>query len=123
MIHAVIRRPRRWWPLYLSWIALCALLFLVLSNAEDPSRPEGRILSVDAGVRARSLAASRGFAGYEVVHVARARAGEGGARSRWIVLLDRVPRTSLREAIVVELDESSGELLRIRRPEGFGPRS
>jgi hypothetical protein len=114
----MMRRPRRWWPLYTSWIAFCALLFLALANAEDPSRPEGRILSIDAGVRARAVAASRGYSGYEVVHVARARAGEGASHPRWIVLLDRVPRSSLREAIVVELDETTGALLAIRRPAG-----
>jgi hypothetical protein len=114
----MMRRPRRWWPLYVSWIAFCAFLFLALSNAEDPSRPQGRILSVDAGIRARAIAAERGYAGYEVVHVARARAGEGAAVSRWVVLLDRTPRTALREAIVVELDETTGALLTIRRPAG-----
>lgn len=117
----MMRRPRRWWPLYLSWIAFCALLFVALADAEDPSRPQGRILSVDAGARARAIAAGRGYAGYEVVHVARARAGEGAAVSRWVVLLDRVPRSSLREAIVVELDESTGALLTIRRPAAVPP--
>ena len=113
-----MRRPRRWWPLYGSWIGFCALLFLALANAEDPSRPEGRILSEEAGRRARAIAEGRGFKGYGVVHVARARRGEGAGENRWVVLLDRVPRTALREAVVVELHEESGELLRIRRPAG-----
>jgi len=83
---------------------------------EDPSRPKGRILSIDAGQRALSIATARGMNGYEVVHVARARAGEGAAEDRWIVLLDRVPHTRLREAIVLELRVEDGALLRIRKP-------
>lgn len=118
MIHAGMRRLRRWWPLYGSWIVFCALLFLALTNAEDPSRPEGRILSIEAGMRARAIAEARGFNGYEVVHVARARSGEGATEDRWVILLDREPRSSLREAVVIELNEESGELLRIRRPAG-----
>lgn len=62
------------------------------------------------------MARERGYAGYEVVHVARARRGEGGEQARWIVLLDKVPHTSLREAVVVELGEEDGKLLRLRKP-------
>ncbi len=85
---------------------------------EDPSRPKGRILSIDAGQRALSIAHARGMRGLEVVHVARARAGEGAAEDRWIVLLDKVPHTRLREAVVIELRVEDGGLLRIRRPHG-----
>ncbi|MEA2491376.1 MAG: hypothetical protein QOH21_3168 [Acidobacteriota bacterium] len=109
------RRPRRFWPLYLAWIALCAILFLALDGLEDPSRPEGRILSIEAGTRALAVARARGLAGYEVVHVARARAGEGGAADRWVVLLDSVPHTSLARAVVVELRTSDGRVLGVRR--------
>ena len=105
----------RW--LYILWIALCAILFLALRGAEDPSRPQGRILSIEAGVRALAIARARGLEDYEVVHVARAREGEGAAEHRWIVLLDKVPHTRLKEAIVVELRTSDGSLLGIRRPE------
>jgi hypothetical protein len=112
----VLPRPRRWWPLYAGWIALCALLFLALGDFEDPSRPKGRILSIEAGRRAVAVATSRGLRGYEVVHVARARAGEGAPEDRWVVLLDKVPHTRLRDAVVVELDRETGELLRVRRP-------
>lgn len=111
----MLRRPRRWWPLYIVWIALCAILFVALRGAEDPSRPEGRILSIDAGRQALAIARARGLTDYEVVHVARARAGEGAANSRWIVLLDRVPRTALREAVVFELAEEDGRLLATRQ--------
>ena len=116
MIAAVFRRPRRWWPLYAGWIALCALLFFALGDLEDPSRPKGRLLSIEAGLRARAIVRERGFRDHHVVHVARARRGEGGAENRWVVLLDRVPHTRLREAVVVELAEETGTLLRIRRP-------
>jgi hypothetical protein len=109
--------PRRWWPFYLGWIAFCAILFVTLRGLEDPSRPTGQILSIEAGQRARELASQHGLLGLEVVHVARARKGEGGNADRWIVLLDRVPHTSLREAVVVELAVEDGRLLRLRKPE------
>jgi hypothetical protein len=112
----VIRRLFPW--IYLAWIAFCAVLFLALSGLEDPSRPTGRILSIDAGQRAVTIARERGLRDYRVVHVARARRGEGAAEDRWIVLLDKVPHTRLREAMVIELRTSDGKLLRIRRPKG-----
>lgn len=112
-----MRRPRRWWPLYVGWIALCAVLFFALGDLEDPSRPGGRILSVQAGRRALAIARERGYRDYEVVHVARARRNEGAAEERWVVLLDKVPHTRLREAVVVELDSATGTLLRIRKPQ------
>ena len=112
-----MRRPRRWWPLYAGWIALCALLFFALSDLEDPSRPKGRILSIEAGQRALTIAKQRGYRDYEVVHVARARANEGAAEDRWVVLLDKVPHTSLREAVVVEVRVEDGTLLRLRKPQ------
>jgi hypothetical protein len=97
----------RW--LYPSWIALCAILFLALGGAEDPSRPKGRILSLEAGRQALAVAEQRGLRGYEVVHVAR-------NDDRWIVLVDKVPHTRLREALVIELRVEDGTLLRVRKP-------
>ena len=111
-----MHRPRRWWPLYLGWIALCAILFVALSGLEDPSRPTGRILSIEAGHRALAIVHARGLSQHHVGHVARARKGVGGDADRWIVLLDRVPHTSLKEAVVVELGVEDGRLLRIRKP-------
>lgn len=105
----------RW--LYPAWIVLCVILFFALRGLEDPSRPKGRILSLEAGQRALSVARERGLRSYEVVHVARARAGEGAAEDRWIVLLDKVPHTRLREAVVVEVRVEDGTLLRIRKPQ------
>lgn len=108
--------PRRFWLVYPAWIALCLGLFLALGGLEDPSRPEGRILSIEAGQRALEIVRARGHEGYEVVHVARARAGEGGTEGRWVVLLDQVPHTRLRQAMVVELRVEDGTLLHIRNP-------
>lgn len=109
----IIRRVRkRGWLLYPMWMVVCAVLFLALRGAEDPSRRRDRILSNQAGVRALQVLQEKApdrFNKYEVVHVA-------WADSRWIVLCDAVPRTALREAVVVELDGRSGKLLTIRRP-------
>lgn len=110
----MIRRP---WLVYLAWFFVCAVLFAGLGGLEDPSRPKGRILSVEAGRRALAIARERGLREHEVVHVARARAGEGGAEERWIVLIDRVPHSRLREAVVIELRASDGGLLAVRRPD------
>ncbi|HUP45609.1 MAG TPA: hypothetical protein VM779_08870 [Thermoanaerobaculia bacterium] len=112
-------RRRPFWALYLLWIVFCAVLFLALRGAEDPSRRSGRILSGDAGRVALDILRQREgerFADYHVVHVAWARAGEGAPERRWIVLADRVPHSALREAIVVELTADDGTLLRIRKP-------
>ena len=95
---------------------VCAILFVALSGMENPARPAGRILSIEAGARALEVARSRGLRGYEVVHVARARPGEGGDVDRWVVLVDRAPRMALAEAWVVELRASDGQVLRVRRP-------
>jgi hypothetical protein len=97
----------RWF--YPGWIALCAILFVAVSGLEDPSRPKGQILSSQAGLRALDVARDRGLKGYEVVHVARS--GE-----KWVVLLDKVPHTRLREAVVVELKVGDGTLLNVRKP-------
>jgi len=109
----------RFTGIYAAWIVLCAILFFALRGAEDPSRRRGRIQSIDAGTVALSILRDRDareYDRYEVVHVAYARAGEGAAETRWVVLLDRVPHTSLREAVVVELRAEDGSLLRIRKP-------
>jgi hypothetical protein len=111
----VVRRAFPW--LYPLWIVVCVVLFFALRGLEDPSRPTGRILSIEAGQRALTIARERGLREYEVVHVARARKGEGAPEDRWVVLLDRKPRTALRQAIVIELRASDGAFLRIRRPE------
>jgi alkylhydroperoxidase family enzyme len=111
-----MRRLSPW--TYLAWLALCAVLFVTLAGAEDPSRPKGRILSIDAGTRALALLHTRDarYRDYEVVHVAFAHKGEGGTRDRWVVLLDRVPHTDLAEAVVVELGSEDGRVLAIRKP-------
>jgi hypothetical protein len=111
----VLRRLFPW--IYPVWIVVCVVLFFALRGLEDPSRPEGRILSIEAGERAVAIAKARGLRDYEVVHVARAGANEGAAEERWIVLLDKVPHTRLRQAVVVELRVGDGTLLRIRKPQ------
>jgi hypothetical protein len=104
---------RRFAFLYVGWIALCAVLFFALAGAEDPSRRHDRILSTDAGARAAVIAGRQNprYRGYDIVHVAY----ESG---KWIVLLDRLPHTALRDAIVVELRASDGALLAMRPPSG-----
>lgn len=113
-----VSRSQKFLALYVVWIAVCAILFFALRDAEDPSRRQGRILSVDAGRIALSLLRERDakYESYQVVHVAWARAGEGAPEPRWVVLLDRVPHTRLEEALVVELRGEDGSLLRIRQP-------
>lgn len=102
-------RRFRFTAIYLSWITFCAVLFLGLHGAEDPSRPSGRILSNEAGEKAVAILEQRGLKGYEAVHVAY-------ADKKWVVLCDRVPHTALEEALVVELRAVDGSLLTIRKP-------
>lgn len=113
-----VKRRLLW--LYPAWIALCAILFIALRGADDPSRRKGRILNVEAGAKAVSILRQRDpvrFRDYEPVHVAWAPAGEEGSVNRWVVLCDRKEHSGLREAIVVEVDGKDGHLLTIRKPE------
>ena len=111
-----LRRSQVFFGVYVLWIAICAILFVVLRHAEDPSRRAGRILSNDAGTLAVLILRQRGLRDYEAVHVAYAGRGEGGSENRWVVLCDRVPHTALRDALVVELRAGDGSLLTIRKP-------
>jgi len=104
---------RRYSLLYPAWILVCAVLFLALRGADDPSRRRGRILSNDAAnIALRIVRRQPQFRGYEVVHVT----DPGRDTNRWLVLCDRVPHTALRDAIVVELDAKDGRLLALRKP-------
>jgi hypothetical protein len=107
---------RRFFAVYALWILGCAIAFVILRGAEDPSRRHGRILSTDAAVHATAELRAKGIAGYSAVHVGYARRGEAGSEDRWIVLCDRTPHTQLREALVVELRAGDGSLLTIRKP-------
>lgn len=109
-------RSRRFALAYVALALVCAILFVALDPLEDPSRPKGRILSIDAGQHALAIAEQRGYRDYEVVHVARGRKGEGAAEDRWIVLLDTVPHSGLKRAVVIELDAADGKFLRLRKP-------
>jgi hypothetical protein len=103
------------------WILLCALGFLALRNAEDPSRRRDRILNDDAAVLALRILDKTDHAryqGYEAVHVAYAGKGEVGTVARWVVLCDKVPHSGLEEAVVVELDAKDGRLIGVRPPVG-----
>ena len=103
---------RRYWLLYPAWIAVCAVLFLALRGADDPSRPRGRVLSNDAAaIAVRLLGQQPQYRGYEAVHAALS-----DDHKRWVVLCDAVPHTALRRAVVVELDARDGRLLTIRKP-------
>ena len=116
--QAAARWGRRWWTVYILWIALCAVLFFALRGKEDPSRRGGRILNNDAAAIAMQLLRARDlrYRSYDVVHVAYAGKGEGGAEARWVVLCDRAARSGLKDAVVVELRASDGALLTIRKP-------
>ena len=107
---------RRFFAFYAAWIFICAVAFVALRGAEDPSRRHGRILSNDAADRAIAMLRAKGIRDYDAVHVGYAKKGEAGAADRWIVLCDRVPHTRLRDALVVELRAEDGSLLTIRKP-------
>jgi hypothetical protein len=112
--------PRRFFLLYPVWIGLCAILFIALRGADDPSRRHGRILNTEAGERAIAILHQRDpvhFRDYEAVHVAWAGHGEGAPEDRWIVLCDHARHTNLTEAVVVEVDGKAGRLLRVRGAE------
>jgi hypothetical protein len=109
--------PKNRYPMiYGLWIAICAILFLALSGVRDRSRPNGRILSNDAGKMAEQvlLRSGRTYRGYHVVHIADPERGD--ADPRFIVLLDSEPRSALSQAVVVELRARDGALVRMRKP-------
>src|SRR5688572_23065091 len=105
-------RARRWTGLYLAWMVICAIAFVALRRADDPSRKRDALLSNDAGRMALTHLRQHDrqtFREYEFVHVAR-------SGDRWIVLCDRVPHSALSDAIVVKLRAADGALIRFRRP-------
>lgn len=115
----ITRVPRRSWWLYPAWIAVCAVLFVSLRGAEDPSRKHDRILNTEAAARAIAILQQRDavrYRDYEAVHVAWAAKGEAGEANRWVVLCDHAKHTGLSDAVVVEVDGKDGHLLVIRRP-------
>jgi hypothetical protein len=116
-----VNRPewlrRHYWIVYVVWIVLCAALFFALRNVEDPSRRSDRISNDSAGAIALAALVQRDparFDGYEAVHVAYSPTGELGSEARWVVLCDTRRSSQLRDAVVVELRASDGQILRIR---------
>lgn len=108
---------RRFWIAYPVLILVCALLFVVLRDAPDPSRRIDRVDKDDAAVIALAeLRRSGGarYEAYEVVHVALAKRGEVTNEPLWLVLCDRRERSALREAVVVQLRAADGEVVGIR---------
>jgi hypothetical protein len=111
---------RRWWLLYPAWILLCGALFVILQGAADPSRPAGRIeqnRAAEIAIRHLQRADATHYSGFEAVDTS-FRRGEGGSQSAaWLVLCDSTGKSTLREAVVVEVDASSGKVLRVRSPQ------
>lgn len=107
---------RHFWLLYVVWIGFCGALFLVLQPTDETGR-SSRLPSATAGKMALEIVRKTDpvrWGSHDVVNVAYSPEGEAGPEARWVVLLDRQPRTSLKEAVVVELEPGSGALIRIR---------
>ena len=118
-VSLVSRLQKRYWLLYPAWIVVCAILFFALRPLGDPARPPGLIGPAKAEELAlQILRDDQGseYASYQVINAAFAGEREIGPPARWIVLLDSPSSSALRQAVVVELDAASGELIRIREP-------
>jgi hypothetical protein len=114
-------RRLRYWTAYPAWIAFCAILVLMVNAVASSSAPpalDGQAAGQVALRHVRSMGPE--YAGHEVVHVAKTRAGETGPEARFVVLCDREERSGLRHALVVELSAESGEVLEVREPETTG---
>jgi hypothetical protein len=108
---------RHFWVLYVLWILFCGALFLILQPTEEEAARSTRLPSRSAGEIAQQIVRKSNperWGGHDVVNVAYSREGEAGPEARWIVLLDRQPRSGLEEAVVVELEPVTGALIRIR---------
>jgi hypothetical protein len=112
--------PKAWWAAYFAWAGLCAAAFVALGDAEDPSRPRGRISPYFAEIVALDHLESldeNAYAGFETVDSAIYRDPVSGRRI-WLVLCDDEQPTRLARAVVVEIDAASGRVIRTRRPGG-----
>lgn len=111
---------KAWWAACAVWAVLCAFAFVALGDAEDPSRPRGRISPYQAEIAAlehlRSLDASA-YDRFETVDAAIYR-DPATHRRVWLVLCDAEVPTRLARAVVVEIDAESGQVIRTRRPGG-----
>jgi hypothetical protein len=110
--------PAWYWLTYPVWIGFCAILFLMLRGAPDPSRPLDAFwteTAIEVSLEALRSEPSGRFDDYEIIHVARARRGELTMEGpRLLVLADRRMRSGLREAVVLELEGTDGSLLSYR---------
>ena len=111
-------RSRFYISLYPAWVLVCAVLFLMVRDAPDPSRPSGRMTPEKARLTAlshlRAFDAAR-FGEYHVIDAAVYRDLELDERV-WVVICDSTPRSALRRAVVVDLDANDGVVIRTRRP-------
>lgn len=110
---------KRYWLVYVVWIAISTAVIGATIYLPDTSRDEGRVESEEAGRRAlaalQKLDPQR-YAGYSVAAIAGSGRGELGPEARWVVLCDRSDRSGLSHAVVVELEADTGRLIRIRKP-------
>ena len=119
IIRAVKDARRRFYPaLYPAWIVVCALLFLVLRDAPDPSRPSGRMTPAQARVTALEYLAKYDAARFGTYHVIDAAVYRDVQRDErvWVVICDSTPRSALKRAVIVDLEADTGEVVRTRRP-------
>lgn len=111
---------KRYWVVYVVWIAISAAMVGGTVYLPDASRPSGRLDTEEASKRAleelHEMDPQR-FGAYDVVAVAGSGRGELGPEARWVVLCDRSDRSALSEAVVVELDAGDFRLIRVRKPE------
>jgi hypothetical protein len=111
---------------YPVWIGFCAILFLLLRGAPDPSRPADAFWTEKAAeisLEALRRDPSGRFDEYEILHVARVRRGELTMEGpRLLVLADHRRRSGLREAVLLELEGTDGRLLSYRCIDPFSAR-
>jgi len=113
-------RGRLYPLLYPAWALVCAMAFVALTGAADPSRPSGRVSPEDAKASAlghlREFDRER-FVSYHVIDAGVYRDVQRDEKI-WVVLCDTTPRSALARAVVVDLDADSGRVVRTRRPAG-----
>jgi hypothetical protein len=110
---------KRYWAVYVLWIAVSCAIIGATIYLPDASRTNGRVESEEAerhALLALHKLDPKRYAGYEVVAVTASGRGELGEEARWVVLCDREQRSGLSSAVVVELGADDFHLMRIRKP-------